>query len=228
MDVVVEFVILVRSVISSFVVVVNNSLGDEGGEVVIGVLVDIFNGDSDVGGVYCIIVDMDIRVDEVSFFFGEKRGVVFRVFVGEVGEVFFGKFNDLFVGDVIRVDEDYVVSSVVVFDVVGKFGVGDIVDVFVGVEDGVVKGLVLESSSVKVVENNFFDLFFDFFGFVEDDVVFMFDGGRFEFGVLENVGDNVDVFGNVGVESFSEVDGVFMLDGGLVIMLNVVILFGFY
>lgn len=40
------------------------------------------------------------------------------------------------------------VGSVVVFDVVGKFGFGDVMDVFVGVEDGVVEGLLLVSGGV--------------------------------------------------------------------------------
>jgi hypothetical protein len=132
------------------------------------------------------------------------------------------------VGDATRVDEDHAVSSVVVLDVVGKLGAGDIADVLAGAEDGAAKGLVLESSSVKVVENNLLDLLLDLLGLAEDDVALTLDGGRLELGVLENVGDNVDALGNVGVESLSEVDGVLTLDGGLATLPNVVILSGSY
>lgn len=70
MNDVVEFVVLVRSVVKSFVIVVDNSLGDEGSEVVGVVLVDVFNGNGDVGGGDSVVVDFDIGVDEIGFFFG--------------------------------------------------------------------------------------------------------------------------------------------------------------
>jgi hypothetical protein len=62
-----------------------------------------------------------------------------------------------------------------------------------------------------MIKHHFFQLLFDFFLFSEDDISFALDGCGFELRVLENVGEDVDSLGDVGVEGFGVVDSVFAL-----------------
>jgi hypothetical protein len=125
------------------------------------------------------------------------------------------------VGDTTGSNENHTVSSVVVLDVVGKLGSGDVADVLARAENGAAKGLVLESSGVEVIENNLLDLLLNLLGLSEDNVALTLDGGLLELGVLENIGENVDTLRNIRVESLGEVDGVFAL-GVVLVSFNVV------
>lgn len=64
---------------------------------------------------------------------------------------------------------------------------------------------------MEVVENNLVQLLLDLLGFAQDHIAFPLNGGLLELGVLEDIGENVDALGNIGVESSGEVDGVFTL-----------------
>jgi hypothetical protein len=116
------------------------------------------------------------------------------------------------VGDTTGTNKNHAVSSVVVLDVVGKLGSGDVADVLARAEDGAAKGLVLESSGVEVIENDLLNLLLDLLGLAEDNVALTLDGGLLELGVLKNIGENIDTLGNIRVEGLGEVDGVFALD----------------
>ena len=76
-----------------------------------------------------------------------------------------------------RVDKDHAVSGVVVLDVVGELGAGDVADVLAGAENGAAERLVLESSGVKVVKDNLLDLLLNLLGLAKDDVALTLDGG---------------------------------------------------
>jgi hypothetical protein len=64
---------------------------------------------------------------------------------------------------------------------------------------------------VEVVEHDFFQLLVDFLLFAEDDIPFALDGLGLQLGVLQDVGEDVDGFRDVGVEGFGVVNGVFSL-----------------
>jgi hypothetical protein len=207
-----ELTALMGSLANSLVVVANNSLSNESSEVILGVPADTLNGESDVGSRHGIISDTDIRAHEVSLLLGAEVGTGLGTAGGETGEVLLSKLNKLLVGDTTGSNENHAVSSVVVLDVVGKLGSGDVADVLARAENGAAKGLVLESSSVEVIENNLLDLLLNLLGLSEDNVALTLDGGLLELGVLENIGENVDALRNIRVESLGEVDGVLALE----------------
>lgn len=53
---------------------------------------------------------------------------------------------------------------------------------------------------MQVVEYYFLKLLIDLFLLAEDDIAFALDGGFLEFGVLEDVGEDLDRFANVVFE----------------------------
>lgn len=63
-----------------------------------------------------------------------------------------------------------------------------------------------------MIEHHLFQLLINFFLFSEDDISFSLNGCRIEFRVLENIGEDVNGLGNVGVERFGVVDSVFALE----------------
>jgi hypothetical protein len=115
------------------------------------------------------------------------------------------------VGNATGGSENHAVGSVVVLDVVGEFGAGNVTDVLAGAENGAAERLVLESSGVQVVKDNLLNLLLNLLGLSENDVALALDGRRLELGVLQDIGQNIDGLGNVGVESLGEVDGVLTL-----------------
>jgi hypothetical protein len=115
-----------------------------------------------------------------------------------------------------------------VLDVVGELGTGDIADVLAGAENGATERLVLESSGVKVVEDDLLDLLLDLLGLAEDDVALTLDSRRLKLGVLEDIGDDVDALGNVRVEGLGKVDSVLALGRLLVPISNLILSSGSY
>jgi hypothetical protein len=115
------------------------------------------------------------------------------------------------VGNATGSGENHAVGGVVVLDVVDELGAGNVTDVLAGAEDGAAKGLVLEGSGVQVVEDNLLNLLLDLLGLSENDVALALDGGLLELGVLQNIGQDVDGLGNIGVEGLGKVDGVLAL-----------------
>lgn len=208
-----ELAALVGSLTNSLVIVADDSLGDEGSEVVLRVPADTLNGQSDVGSGHGIITDTDIGTHKVSLLLGEQVGAVLGAAGGEAAEVLLSELDELLVGDAAGTDKDHSVSSVVVLDVVDELGSGDVADVLAGAEDGAAKRLVLEGSGVEVVKDNLLDLLLNLLGLSEDNVALALNGGLLEQGVLENIGEDVDALGDVRVEGLGEVDGVLALDG---------------
>jgi len=206
-----ELAALMGSVTKSLVVVANDGLGDESGEVVRVVPANTLNSNGDVGGGKGVVTDADVRADEVGLLLGQERSVGDGGGGGKTGKVLVGHLNELLVGNATSADKDHAVSGVVVLDVVGELGAADVADVLAGAEDGAAKGLVLEGSGVEVVEDNLLELLLNLLRLAQDDVAFALDGGLLELGVLENVLEDVDALGNVLVQSLGEVDGVLAL-----------------
>lgn len=61
-----ELAALVRRVAHGLVVVANNSLGDQSGEVILRVPAYTLDSDGNVGGAHGVITNTDIRADEIS------------------------------------------------------------------------------------------------------------------------------------------------------------------
>lgn len=201
----------VGRVAHGLVVVADDGLGDESGEVVGVAPADTLNGEGDVDGGHGVVTDTDIGADEVGLLLRLEAGVVLGALLGELGEVLLGKVDEPLVGDAASTDEDHAVGGVVVLDVVGELGPRDVADVLAGAEDGAAQGLVLESGGVEVVEDDLLNLLLDLLGLAEDDVALALDGALLELGVLEDVGEDVDALRNVGVDGLGEVDGVLAL-----------------
>ena len=53
---------------------------------------------------------------------------------------------------------------------------------------------------MQVVENDLIQLLLNLLGLSKNDVALTFDGGGFELRVLEDIGENVDALGDVGIE----------------------------
>lgn len=65
---------------------------------------------------------------------------------------FFSEGNKLLVIDGTSTNKDHTVSLVVVLNVAGELGLGDVENVFLRAKDGATKRLVLESNGVEVVK----------------------------------------------------------------------------
>lgn len=206
-----ELAALVRSVAHGLVVVADNSLGDQSREVVVRAPADTLDSESDVGSAHGIVTNTDIRANEVSLLLGLQVSLVHRALAGEAREVLLGQLNELLVGDATGSNENHAVGSIVVLDVVGELGAGDVADILARSQDGATERLMLESGSVQVVEDDLLDLLLDLLGLTEDDIALAFDGRLLELGVLENIGQDVDTLRDVGVEGLGEVDGVLAL-----------------
>lgn len=203
-----ELAALVGSVAHGLVVVADDGLSDESGVVVVVVPADTLNSNGDVGSGDLVVTDADIRADEVGLLLGQEVGLVVGALGGQVGEVLLGELDELLVGHTTGANENHAVSGVVVLDVVGELGAGDVADVLARAENSAAEGLVLESGGVQVVEDDLLELLLDLLGLAEDDVALTLNGRLLELGVLENVGENVDALGDIGVEGLGEVDGV--------------------
>lgn len=114
-------------------------------------------------------------------------------------------------GNATSTNEHHSVGGVVVLDVVGELGAGDVADVLTGSQDRAAQRLVLVCGRVEVVEDDLLKLLLNLLGLTENDVALALDGRLLELGVLENVLENVDALGNVLVEGLGEVDGVLAL-----------------
>lgn len=122
-----------------------------------------------------------------------------------------GQLNELLVGNATSTDEDHTVGGVVVLDVAGELGSGDVTDVLARAKDGAAQWLVLESGGMQVVEDDLFNLLFNFLGLTKDDITLALDGRLLELRVLQNIGQDVDALRNIGVEGLGKVDGVLTL-----------------
>jgi hypothetical protein len=68
-----------------------------------------------------------------------------------------------------------------------------------------------------VVKYDLLNLLLNLLRLSENDVALTLNGRLLELGVLENIGQNIDGLGDIGVEGLGEVNGVFTLRMVLVI-----------
>lgn len=210
-DVAAKLAALVRSIAHSLVIVSNDSLGNESSEVVGRIPAHTFDSESDVGSRHVVVTNTDIRTNEIGLLLRKLVGVGGRATGGKASEMLFGQLDQLFVGNATGTDKNHAVSSVVVLDIVDELGSGDIADVLARAKDGATQRLVLESSGVKVVENDLLDLLLNLLRLSKNNITLALNGRLLELRVLENIGQNIDTLRNVGVEGLGEIDGVFAL-----------------
>ena len=191
---------LVRGAAHGLVVVADDSLGDQRGKVVIIVPANTLDSDSNVRGGNVVVAHTDLGADEAGLLLGEEVGGVMRGGSGEAVEVLLGKLYKFIVGNATSSDEDHAVGSVVGLDVAVEFGSGDVADVLARAEDSAAQGLVLVGGGMQVVEDDLVQLLLDLFRFPENDVALPFNSGGLELRVLEDIGEDVDALGDVGVE----------------------------
>lgn len=206
-----ELAAQMRGVAHGAVPVADDGLRDERGEVVRVFPGDALDCDGDVRGGEGVVPHADLGADEVwAGAAGGPEGDLLRGGL-ERAKVLLGEVDELLVGDASGGDEDHAVGFVVLADVVGEVGALDGEDVFLGAEDGTAEGLALECGGVEVVKDDFFELAVDFLLLADDDVSFSLNGVLFDFGVLDDVGEDLDCFGGVVLEGFGVVDGVLAL-----------------
>lgn len=194
--------------------VTNDSLGNQGSEVVVILPADTLNGESNVSGGDGVVTETDLRANELGgalHLSGESLGGGSRGLAGEAAEVLLGETDKLLVGDTTSTNQDHTVGSVVGLDVVGQVVTGDGLDVLLGAEDGAAKRLALVSSGVQVVEDNLLKLLVNLLLLAQDDIALTLNSTGFELGVLEDIGENVDGLGDVSVEGLGVVNGVLAL-----------------
>lgn len=143
-----ELAALVRSIAHGLVVVANDGLGDQSGEVVRVVPADTLDSDGDVGSRDGVVADSDIGTDEVGLLLGQEVGTSLGARGRELLEVLVGKLNQLVVGNTTGTDQNHAVRSVVVLDVAGELSPRNIPDVLAGAEDCAAKGLMLVCGGV--------------------------------------------------------------------------------
>jgi hypothetical protein len=194
--------------------VTDDSLSNEGSEVVIVLPADTLNGKSNVGGGDGVVTETDLGADELggALLLGSKgEGGGGRGLVGEATEVLLSQADELLVGDTTSTNQNHAVGSVVGLDVVRQVLTGDGLDVLLGAEDGATEGLALVSGGVEVVEDNLLELLINLLLLAQDHITLTLNGSGLELGVLEDIGENVDGLGNIVVEGLGVVDSVLAL-----------------
>lgn len=201
----------VRRVAHSTVPVANDSLSDKGGEVVVVLPADTLDGDRNVSSRHRVVPYSDLRANEVWLGLQTThsgRWLRVGVLLRHLGEVLLGQLDELLVRDTTSANQYHAVSSVVGLDVVLKVVALNGLDVLLRTQDGAAERLVLEGGGVQVVEDNLLHLLVHLLLLAQNDVSLTLDSGWLELGVLEDVGEDVDSGGNVGVERLGVVDGV--------------------
>lgn len=130
---------------------------------------------------------------------------------GQLREVLLSELNELLVGNTTSTDKDHAVGGVVGLDVAFQVVPLDGLDVLLRAEDGASEGLALECGGVQMVEDDLLELLVNLLLLAKDDVSLALDGLGLELGVLQNIGENVDGGGDIVVEGFGVVNGVFTL-----------------
>lgn len=204
----------IRRVAHGAVPVSDDSLCNEGSEVVIVLPADTLDGDGDVSSRHGVVPNPDLRTNEVGLLFlslCRGLGRVVRGFRGKVRKVLLGEVDKLLVGNTASSHENHAVGSVISLDVVLQVGTLKALDVLLGAEDCPSERLALESGGVEVVEDDFLELLVDLLLLPENDVALALNSLGLELRVLENIGEDVDRGGYIGVEGLGVVDGVLAL-----------------
>ena len=153
-----ELAASVRSIAQGLVVVADNSLRHQGGEVVVVVPADALYSNGYVGGRESVVPDPDVGADKVGLLLGQQVGTGLRRRRGQVGKVLVGHLDELLVGHTAGANEHHAVGRVIALDIVHKLGPGDVADVLAGAENSAAQGLLLVRGRMQVVEDDFLQL----------------------------------------------------------------------
>lgn len=66
-----------------------------------------------------------------------------------------------------------------------------------------------------MIENNLLNLLLNLLRLAQDDIALTLNGGLLKLGVLQNVGQDVDALGHIGVEGLGKIYGVLALQAVL-------------
>lgn len=210
-----ELTAKVGRVAHSTVPVADNGLGDEGSEVVVVIPADALDRESNVGSRDGVVTESDFGSDELrSTLLLSGNGDSSRGggLVREPTKVLLSQSDELLMRDATGANKNHAIGRVIGLDVVDEVVAADGLDVLLGAEDSSAKGLALVSGGMEVVENNLLQLLVNFLLFAQDHVTLALDGAGLESRVLEDVSEDVDGLGDVGVERLGVVDGVFPLE----------------
>lgn len=127
---------LVGSITHCLVVVANNSLRHQRGEVVIVAPAHALNSNGNVGRRDRVVANANIRTDEIRLLLGQDICTSLGSLGREAGKVLVGQLDELLVRDAAGSNENHPVSRVVVLDVVSELCSGDVPDILAGSEDG--------------------------------------------------------------------------------------------
>ena len=204
----------VRGVTHGAVVVANDGLGDERGEVVVVLPADTLDSDGNVGGGDGVVTETDLGTDEVRealLVLDESLGLGAWWLAWEAREVLLGQLNHLLVSDATGANKDHTVSSVVLLDVAGEVVARYRLNVLLGAENCLSQRLALESGCVKVVENDLAQVLVNLLLFPQDYITFALDSRVLELGVLQDIAEDANGGRDVRVEGLGVVDSVFAL-----------------
>lgn len=194
---------LVRRVAHGPIVVTNDGLRDEGGEVVVILPANTFNSNSNVGRRDCIIAHTDFGTDKIRLgFLGSCDGGSARS-VGRsryLAEVLFCQLDQLLMRNATCTHKHHAVGGVVGLDVIGQVITRDGLDVFLRAKNSTTERLALVRYGVEVVKHDLLDLLVDLFLLTENDIPLPINGSWFELRILEDIGKDVDGLGDVRVE----------------------------
>jgi hypothetical protein len=90
--------------------------------------------------------------------------------------VLIGHLHQFLVGNATSANKNHAVGGVVVLDVVGELGPGDVTDVLARAENGTAQRLVLEGGGVKMVENNLLELLLNLLGLPQNNIPLALNG----------------------------------------------------
>lgn len=194
--------------------VADDGLSNQSSEVVVVLPADTLDGESNVSGGDGVVTETDLGANELGstlLLGGKGEGSGGRGLVGQAAEVLLSEADELLMGNTTSTNQDHAVSGVVGLDVVGQVVPRNSLDVLLGAEDGATKGLALVSGGVEVIEDNLLELLVNLLLLAQNHITLALDCGGLELGVLENIGEDVDGLGNIGVEGLGVVNGVLTL-----------------
>lgn len=203
--------------------VANDGLGHKRSVVVRRVGRHTLDGYGNVGSRNGIITETHLSTDE----FGHVRGVTrasARSDRGgrglEAAEVLLSKSNKLLVLDSTGTNKNNAVRLVVLLDVVANLGLGNDLDVVSGAGNGAAKRLTLEGHGVEMVKDNVLVRLGSVIGMLEYGLTFTLNHSIVDSRVLENISQDLNGLGNVGLEGLGRDGRVFTRERGVQLSSN--------
>lgn len=203
-----EFATEIRRATHCPVPIANDSLSDQRGEVVRILPANTLNRNGNICSWHGVVPNADFTTNKVGL---DLRGSRNCLRGRQLRKVLLRQINKLVMRNTTGTNKHHAICGVIGLDVSRKIVTRYAFNIRSGPQDCASERLVLECSSMEMVEDDFFQLFVHFFLFAENDVALALDGRVLELAVLEDVGEDVNGGWDVGVEGFGVVDCVFAL-----------------